>query len=36
MQSPIPAILAMKTDWDDRARENAKWYIATIRIDQSD
>ncbi len=26
----------MKTDWDDRARENAKWYIATIRVDQSD
>src|SRR5262249_61690077 len=26
----------MKRDWDDRARENAKWYINTIRKDQSD
>jgi ubiquinone/menaquinone biosynthesis C-methylase UbiE len=27
---------AMKRDWDDRARENAKWYINTIKKDQSD
>jgi SAM-dependent methyltransferase len=27
---------AMKRDWDDRARENAKWYINTVRKDQSD
>lgn len=27
---------AMKRDWDDRARENAKWYINTVRRDQSD
>ena len=26
----------MKRDWDDRARENAKWYINTIKMDQSD
>lgn len=36
MDSANSAISAMKSDWDDRARENAKWYIATIRIDQSD
>src|SRR5262245_14390961 len=27
---------AMKRDWDDRARENAKWYINTVKKDQSD
>lgn len=27
---------AMKRDWDDRARENAKWYINTIKKVQSD
>ncbi len=27
---------AMKRDWDDRARENAKWYINTIKKEQSD
>lgn len=27
---------AMKRDWDDRARANAKWYINTIKKDQSD
>ncbi len=27
---------AMKQDWDDRARENAKWYINTVKRDQSD
>jgi len=27
---------AMKRDWNDRARENAKWYINTVRRDQSD
>ena len=26
----------MKRDWDARARENAKWYINTVRVDQSD
>lgn len=27
---------AMKRDWNDRARENAKWYINTVKKDQSD
>lgn len=27
---------AMKRDWDDRARENAKWYINTVKKDQTD
>ncbi len=27
---------AMQRDWDARARENAKWYINTIKKDQSD
>lgn len=27
---------AMKRDWDDRARDNAKWYINTVRKDQTD
>ncbi len=26
----------MKRDWNDRARENAKWYINTVKKDQSD
>jgi SAM-dependent methyltransferase len=26
----------MKTDWDWRARENAKWFINTFKVDQSD
>lgn len=34
--NPHSLIDAMKSDWDDRARENARWYIATIRVDQSD
>jgi len=27
---------AMKQDWDERARRNAKWFINTVRHDQSD
>src|SRR5262245_43722097 len=27
---------AMKRDWDTRARENAKWYIHTVKKDQTD
>ena len=27
---------AMKRDWNNRARENAKWYINTVKKDQSD
>jgi 2-polyprenyl-3-methyl-5-hydroxy-6-metoxy-1,4-benzoquinol methylase len=27
---------AMKRDWNDRARENAKWYINTVKKDQTD
>ena len=26
----------MKRDWDQRARENARWYINTLRLDQSE
>jgi ubiquinone/menaquinone biosynthesis C-methylase UbiE len=26
----------MKRDWDDRASENAKWYINTVRVQQSE
>src|SRR6185503_18528897 len=26
----------MKRDWDDRARENAKWFINTVKLEQSD
>ncbi len=26
----------MKRDWDARARENSKWYINTVRLDQSE
>ncbi len=26
----------MKRDWDDRARENARWYINTVKKDQSE
>jgi len=26
----------MKRDWDERARENSKWYINTVRLDQSE
>jgi SAM-dependent methyltransferase len=26
----------MKRDWDRRARENAKWFINTFKLDQSD
>jgi SAM-dependent methyltransferase len=29
-------IVQMKTDWDWRARENAKWFINTFKVDQSD
>lgn len=28
--------LSMKRDWDSRALENAKWYINTVGVDQSD
>src|SRR5262245_1136477 len=35
-QSLQNLVAAMKRDWDDRARENAKWYINTIKKDQSD
>ncbi|MCI0389456.1 MAG: methyltransferase domain-containing protein [Acidobacteria bacterium] len=27
---------AMRRDWDDRARRNAKWFINTFRLEQSD
>ncbi|HZS09834.1 MAG TPA: methyltransferase domain-containing protein [Blastocatellia bacterium] len=27
---------AMKRDWDERARQNAKWFINTVRQEQSD
>ena len=27
---------AMKRDWDDRAKENAKWFINTVKLQQSD
>ena len=27
---------AMKRDWDERARSNAKWFINTLRLEQSD
>ncbi len=27
---------AMKRDWDWRARENAKWFINTFKLEQSD
>jgi ubiquinone/menaquinone biosynthesis C-methylase UbiE len=26
----------MKRDWNERARENSKWYINTVRMDQSE
>jgi uncharacterized protein (TIGR03437 family) len=26
----------MKRDWDERARENSKWYINTVRLNQSE
>ncbi|MDQ3012175.1 MAG: class I SAM-dependent methyltransferase [Acidobacteriota bacterium] len=26
----------MKRDWNERARENSKWYINTVRLDQSE
>jgi len=26
----------MKRDWNDRARENAKWYVNTARLDQTE
>jgi SAM-dependent methyltransferase len=26
----------MKRDWDERARQNAKWFINTIKLEQSD
>lgn len=29
-------IEVMKRDWNTRARENSKWYINTVRLDQSD
>ena len=31
-----PQADAMKRDWDDRARENAKWFINLAKLDQSD
>jgi SAM-dependent methyltransferase len=27
---------AMKSDWDQRARENARWFINTVRLDQTE
>jgi SAM-dependent methyltransferase len=27
---------AMKRDWDERARSNAKWFINTLKLEQSD
>lgn len=29
-------VQAMKRDWNERARENSKWYINTVRLDQSE
>ena len=26
----------MKRDWNQRARENARWFINTVRLDQSE
>ncbi|MGA1367042.1 MAG: class I SAM-dependent methyltransferase [Blastocatellia bacterium] len=34
--SLIPFADVMKRDWDQRARENARWYINTLRLDQSE
>lgn len=34
--SLIPFADVMKRDWDQRALENARWYINTLRIDQSE
>lgn len=36
--SPDPAVvsLEMKHDWNKRAQENAKWYINTLKIEQSE
>jgi 2-polyprenyl-3-methyl-5-hydroxy-6-metoxy-1,4-benzoquinol methylase len=31
-----PCTFAMKRDWDQRARDNARWYINTLRLDQSE
>jgi len=34
--SLTPFANVMKRDWDQRARENARWYINTLRLDQSE
>ena len=38
MSEPIPSELAerMRRDWDERARENARYYVATCRQDWTD
>lgn len=38
MSEPIPSELAerMRRDWDQRARENARYYVATGRPDWTD
>jgi hypothetical protein len=30
------AAAVMKRDWDERARENARWYINTLSVGQSE
>ena len=35
-ESLTPFADVMKRDWDQRARENARWYINTLRLDQSE
>ncbi len=37
-QAPAPDDFAraMKRDWNQRARENARWFINTVRLDQSE
>src|SRR5215207_6376872 len=36
--SPVPEIASseMKRDWNQRARENAKWYINTLKVEQTE
>ncbi len=34
--SLTPSAEVMKRDWNQRARENARWYINTLRLDQSE
>ncbi|HWQ33935.1 MAG TPA: class I SAM-dependent methyltransferase [Blastocatellia bacterium] len=35
-QGLIEASQVMKRDWNERARENAKWYITTVSLEQSE